>query len=130
KKYDYKEVPTGYFQITNDDFSNQIAAMEAGGASIITGTAMPRRAIASAGMREMSLPPNVMAARFCSMSPARPGRAPAVSFTQCRGEPADGRARPAPRLLEFAACVCAISSASGAAAANAEYAVRRPARTG
>jgi hypothetical protein len=32
---------------------------------------MPRRAIASAGMREMSLPPNVMAPRFCSMSPAR-----------------------------------------------------------
>ena len=32
KKYDYKEVPTGYFQITNDDFSNQIAAMKAGDA--------------------------------------------------------------------------------------------------
>ncbi len=41
KKYDYKEVPTGYFQITNDDFSNQIAAMKAGGASIITGTCYP-----------------------------------------------------------------------------------------
>ena len=41
KKYDYKEVPTGYFQITNDDFSNQIAAMKAGDASIITGTCYP-----------------------------------------------------------------------------------------
>src|SRR5262249_31761863 len=41
KKYDYKEVPTGYFQITNDDFSNQIAAIKAGGASIITGTCYP-----------------------------------------------------------------------------------------
>ena len=35
------EVPTGYFQITNDDFSNQIAAMKAGDASIITGTCYP-----------------------------------------------------------------------------------------
>src|SRR5262249_48338858 len=40
KKYDYKEVPTGYFQITNDDFSNQIAAMKAGGASIIPAPAI------------------------------------------------------------------------------------------
>ena len=24
KKYDYKEVPTGFFQLNNDDFSNQL----------------------------------------------------------------------------------------------------------
>ena len=41
KNYDYKEVPTGYFQITNDDFSNQIAAMKAADTGIITGTCYP-----------------------------------------------------------------------------------------
>jgi branched-chain amino acid transport system substrate-binding protein len=41
KKYDYKEVPTGFFQLTNDDFSNQIATIKNGGASIITGTCYP-----------------------------------------------------------------------------------------
>jgi branched-chain amino acid transport system substrate-binding protein len=41
KKYDYKEVPTGFFQLNNDDFSNQIATLKSGGASIITGTCYP-----------------------------------------------------------------------------------------
>jgi branched-chain amino acid transport system substrate-binding protein len=41
KKYEYKEVPTGYFQLNNDDFSNQIATLKAGDASIITGTCYP-----------------------------------------------------------------------------------------
>jgi len=41
KKYDYKEVPTGFFQLTNDDFSNQIATIKNGGASIVTGTCYP-----------------------------------------------------------------------------------------
>jgi branched-chain amino acid transport system substrate-binding protein len=34
-------VGPGFFQITNDDFSNQIAAMKAGDASIISGTCYP-----------------------------------------------------------------------------------------
>jgi len=41
KKYGYKEVPTGFFQITNDDFSNQIATIKGGDASILTGTCYP-----------------------------------------------------------------------------------------
>lgn len=41
KKHDYKEVPTGFFQIGTDDFSNQIATMKNGGASIVSGTCYP-----------------------------------------------------------------------------------------
>ncbi len=41
KKYEYKEVPTGYFQLTNDDFSNQIATLKSGDAQIVTGTCYP-----------------------------------------------------------------------------------------
>jgi branched-chain amino acid transport system substrate-binding protein len=41
KKNDYKEVSTGFFQISNDDFSNQIATMKSGGAHIISGVAYP-----------------------------------------------------------------------------------------
>ena len=41
KKYEYKEVPTGFFQLTNDDFSNQIGTMKAGNARIVTGTCYP-----------------------------------------------------------------------------------------
>jgi branched-chain amino acid transport system substrate-binding protein len=41
KKHNYKEVPTGYFQLSNDDFSNQIATLKGGNASIVTGTCYP-----------------------------------------------------------------------------------------
>ena len=41
QKNDYKDVATGFFQLTNDDFSNQIATMKSGGASIISGTCYP-----------------------------------------------------------------------------------------
>jgi branched-chain amino acid transport system substrate-binding protein len=41
KKNDYKDVATGFFQLTNDDFSNQITTMKSGGASIISGTCYP-----------------------------------------------------------------------------------------
>jgi branched-chain amino acid transport system substrate-binding protein len=41
KKYSYTEVPTGFFQLNNDDFSNQIATLKGGNASIVTGTCYP-----------------------------------------------------------------------------------------
>jgi branched-chain amino acid transport system substrate-binding protein len=41
RKNSYKDLPTGFFQIANDDFSNQIATMKDGDASIISGTCYP-----------------------------------------------------------------------------------------
>ena len=41
QKNGYKDVATGFFQISNDDFSNQISTMKSGGASIISGTCYP-----------------------------------------------------------------------------------------
>ena len=41
KKNGYTEVPTGFFQLANDDFSNQIATMKSGNVGIVSGTTYP-----------------------------------------------------------------------------------------
>jgi len=41
RKNGHKDLPTGFFQIANDDFSNQIATMKDGDAGIISGTCYP-----------------------------------------------------------------------------------------
>lgn len=41
KKNGYTEAPAGYFQLNNDDFTNQIATMKNANASIVTGTTYP-----------------------------------------------------------------------------------------
>ena len=41
KKNGYKDIATGFFQVGNDDFSNQLATMKAGEASIVSGTCYP-----------------------------------------------------------------------------------------
>jgi branched-chain amino acid transport system substrate-binding protein len=41
QKNGYKDIATGFFQIGNDDFSNQLATMKGGEAGIISGTCYP-----------------------------------------------------------------------------------------